>query len=218
MDFEVLLFIFGHDLTASCQNGKLLNMAAVVRVGKASYPANMRSASHPLRSSVPHLLSGFMRMRTKEKILLLAAWSLIGLMAAALRLIHVRYLAPLAGISLGPVGFTPIVTPVQLGRARMVRGAVLRAARVAPFRSDCFPQALAAAILCRISGVPTATHLGIKLDDHGKQMAAHAWVCSGSAALTGGHAFGEYTPVLCLVPRAFARVANVEPPRRWVDR
>jgi Transglutaminase-like superfamily len=85
----------------------------------------------------------------------------------------------------------------------MVRRAVLRAARLSPFRSDCLPQALVAATLCRIMRVPASVHLGVKLDtitERGpRAISAHAWVCSGREAVTGGRSFGAYTPVTCFL-------------------
>lgn len=143
------------------------------------------------------MLLGFVRFSVKEKVSLILAWCLIGLSAASLRLVPFRHLAPLLGKQLGAVAYVPIANDKQLRRARMVRCAILRAARIAPFRSDCLPQAFAAASLCRVFGVPVSVHLGIKLQGVGKDMAAHAWSCAGPVALSGGRCFVTYTPVCC---------------------
>jgi hypothetical protein len=145
------------------------------------------------------MICAFARMPIQEKSLLLFAWCLIGLAATSLRLLPFRRLAPLLGVPIGAVAFVPIASNVQIDRARMVRRTIARAARIAPFRADCLPQSLAAAVLCRILAVPTAIHLGIRLDGEGKQMAAHAWVCSGPEAVTGGRSFSTYTAVACFL-------------------
>ncbi len=149
-------------------------------------------------TSVPiRMVTGFIRFPAKDKAALLMAWCLIGLSAAALRLVPFRYLAPLLGTQMGAVAFVPIATGKQVARARTVRCAIVRAVRIAPFRSDCLPQAFAAASMCRLLGVPASVHLGIRLDGADKDMAAHAWTCAGPVALTGGRCFGVYTPVSC---------------------
>ena len=84
-------------------------------------------------------------MPVKDKALLSAAWCLIGLAAACLRLLPFRRLAPFLGVPIGAVAWVPIADNAQIARAYMVRRAILRAACIAPFRSDCLPQALAAA-------------------------------------------------------------------------
>lgn len=148
-------------------------------------------------SATMRMFAGFIRFPVKEKILLILAWCLIGLSAACLRLIPFRTLAPLLGEPIGAVAFVPVTSGKQVQRARTLRCAILRAVRIAPFRSDCLPQAFAAALMCRIFDVPASVHLGLRLEDLDKKMAAHAWVCSGPVALTGGRCFGAYIPVAC---------------------
>ncbi len=151
-------------------------------------------------------LGGFVRMPIREKALLAVAWGLIGLAAGLLHLLPFRRLAPLLGVPIGAVACLPLASKRQLYRAHAVRRAILRAARVAPFRADCLPQALVAAALCRALGVPAATHLGVRLDQGAEPIAAHAWVACGPVAVTGGHGFQSYTPVACFVsPRLAPR-------------
>lgn len=157
----------------------------------------MSSAPLSVPSAPIRMIAGFIRFPAKDKALLIMAWCLIGLSAAALLLIPFRHLVPLLGRKIGAVAVIPIVTGKQLSRARLVRSALLRAARIAPFRSDCLPQAFAAASMCRLLGVPASVHLGIRLDGADSQMAAHAWTCAGPVALSGGRCFGVYTPVSC---------------------
>jgi hypothetical protein len=158
------------------------------------------TAPGPKRSRLGGALRGFASMPFQEKALLLAAWSLMAMAAGALQLVHFRRLAPFLGKPLDAVAWIPLANDQQIKDARMVRRAVLRAARVAPFRSDCLPQALVAATLCRHMGVPASVHLGVRLDQEPRAIAAHAWVCSGPEAVTGGRSFNAYTPVTCFAP------------------
>jgi hypothetical protein len=134
-----------------------------------------------------------------EKALSLLAFILMLMSAVALRLVHFRRIAPLLGKTMEGIAYVPLANAHELSNARMVRRTVLRAARLSPLRSDCLPQAIVAAILCRLLRVPAAVHLGVKLDEGPRKIDAHAWVCSGREAICGGRSFGRYTPVSCFV-------------------
>jgi Transglutaminase-like superfamily len=153
-------------------------------------------------------------MPPKEMALMLAAWVLMAVAAGALLVAPFRKLAPFLGKQIEGVAFIPFADDAQIERSRMVRRATLRAARVAPFRSDCLPQALVAATLCRLLGVPASVHLGVKLDDMTdkgpRAISAHAWVCSGREAVTGGRSFGAYTPVTCFLTSSFAAATRTK--------
>ena len=146
------------------------------------------------------LFAGFWRVPLADKAGLILAWLLLGLAAAGLRLLPFRRLAPLLGKQLGAVACVPLATLPQEARARFVKRAIRRAARIMPLRSDCLPQALAGAVFCRLAGAPTTAHLGIKLGDE-RPMAAHAWLCSGRVAVTGGVSFDEFTALSCFAAR-----------------
>lgn len=162
-----------------------------------SSPAKAQPA--PIVHGPAAALRAFVRMPLGEKALLLAAWVLMLLAATALLVVHFRKLAPFLGKPIEGVAFIPFASEAQAERARMARRAVLRAARISPLRSDCLPQALVAATLCRLLGVPASVHLGVKLDEGPRAISAHAWVCSGREAVTGGRSFGAYTPVTCFL-------------------
>jgi Transglutaminase-like superfamily len=142
------------------------------------------------------LLRGFLRMAPGEKLAMLAVWPLLGLSALLIKLLAFKRLAPLLGQQIGPVGCVPVASADQERFARMVKRAVRRAALVSPWRSDCLPQALTGAVLCRVLGLPVTTHLGVRLDGSAP-MEAHAWTCCGRVAVTGGYGFSEWVPVSC---------------------
>lgn len=158
----------------------------------------------PKPPALGEAVAGFAQMPLSDKALLAAAWPVLGLAALLVRVLAFRRLAPLLGRQIGAVGCIPVVSAGQEARARMVRRAVRRAARISSWRNDCLPQAFAAALLCRMLGVPLATHLGVRLGG-AKPMEAHAWTCAGPVAVTGGEGFGEWVPVSCFLSVASQR-------------
>lgn len=150
----------------------------------------------PVRPGLGEALRGFVRMSIADKLCLATAWPLLGLSALTVRLIAFKRFAPLLGEKLGPVGCVPLAGEAQEARARTIRRAVRRAARISPWRNDCLPQAVTAAVLCRFAQVPVTTHLGVRLGGV-KPMEAHAWTCAGRVAVSGGEGFSEWTPVQC---------------------
>lgn len=160
--------------------------------------------SQPSSTASGGMVNGFVRMPFAEKQLLVLAWLLIGCCALALHLTPFRSLARLLGKPIGAVGCIPLANHRQIKRARMIRRAIDRAERIAPFRADCLPQALTAAMLCRMLGVPLSIHFGVRRDDQTNGVDAHAWTCSGPEAVTGGYCFDTHTPVSCFLPARLA--------------
>jgi Transglutaminase-like superfamily len=143
-------------------------------------------------------LTGFFRMPLADKLALVLVWPVLGFAALLLKLFAFKRLAPLFGQQIGAVGCVPLADPRQTDRARLVRRAVRRAAQVSPWRNDCLPQALTAAMLCRLLSIPVTTHLGLRIDGS-SPLEAHAWTCSGQVAVTGGTGFDQWVPVSCFI-------------------
>jgi hypothetical protein len=137
-----------------------------------------------------------MAMGWREWLMAIGAWVLIALASLLLRLVHFRHLAGLLGRPLGAVACVPLIDGREEARAVLVHRAVSRAVQISPWRADCLPQALAAAVLCRFLRVPAAVHFGVALPK-GERMSAHAWAVSGPIAVTGGASFREFTAVAC---------------------
>ncbi|WP_370238672.1 lasso peptide biosynthesis B2 protein [Brevundimonas sp.] len=130
------------------------------------------------------------------------AWVLIGVASGLLVVVSFRRLAPLMGSSLEAAALLPIADANQLRRARLIGRAVTTAARFAPFRADCLPQAMAAVTLCRAFNVPYAAFLGASMSTPDKpgELAAHAWVRCGPVPITGGTGnFHRFGVVACFV-------------------
>lgn len=150
-----------------------------------------------------------MRTATRQPLtvfaLLPVAWTLIGLASATIALVPFRRLSTVFGRNVGTAASIPIVTPRARRRAERIGQAITIAAKYAPFRSNCLPQALVAVRLCRIARVPCAAFLGATMTDPKKpgEMSAHAWVQAGPVMLTGGAgSFHRFGTLACFLPRA----------------
>jgi hypothetical protein len=129
-----------------------------------------------------------------EQLWLLPAALLLGAARAALLLAPFRRIAPLLGRPIGAVTVVPLATPRQIRQARHIGCAIRTAACYTPWESTCLPQAITARIALGISGIPYALYLGVNPSGP-EGLVAHAWVCTGLVAVTGGHAFHEYAIV-----------------------
>ena len=70
--------------------------------------------------------------------------------------------------------------------------AVAAAANNVPWRSDCFPQTLAAHFLLKRFGYESTIHFGVDRTG-GAELDAHAWLSCGDTIVTGGGELQRYT-------------------------
>ncbi len=70
--------------------------------------------------------------------------------------------------------------------------AVSSAGANVPWRSDCFPQALAARSLLAGYGYASTVHLGVDRVGE-RELAGHAWVTCGDTVVVGGEELERYT-------------------------
>ena len=77
---------------------------------------------------------------------------------------------------------------------RRIGSAVGAAAGNVPWRSDCFPQAIAANKLLQRYGIASTIHLGVEKADESKLL-AHAWLTCGEVVVTGGADLDRYVEV-----------------------
>ena len=131
----------------------------------------------------------FLKLPFSSKVLVLLVWVLLGLARAIILLMPLRYFSAWLGQSAKTVTYTPILTPEQVYRAKRL-GLVVRAtANFTPWASVCFPQALVACLLLRLSATPYIMHFGLAKNidpNEDEPMKAHAWVTAGSVSVTGG--------------------------------
>jgi hypothetical protein len=75
--------------------------------------------------------------------------------------------------------------------------AVHAAAGNVPWRSDCFPQSIAARMILRHYGYTSTIHLGIERQGQ-SDLIGHAWVTCSDTVVTGGEDQDRYTEMLRL--------------------
>lgn len=138
----------------------------------------------------------FVRLSPFEQAWFGPVWLLLGLSRLAILTVSFRRLAPLLGHRTKNPVVVPLVTEAERARARRIGRIVRLAARHTPWTSNCFPQAIAARVLLGLHGVPYALYFGLSNEGGGKtRLMAHAWVCAGPVAATGGNGFRQFTVV-----------------------
>lgn len=70
--------------------------------------------------------------------------------------------------------------------------AVAVAANNVPWRSDCFPQTIAARKLLQREGIASTIHFGVERAG-GSDLIGHAWLTCGDIVVTGGSELHRYT-------------------------
>jgi hypothetical protein len=146
------------------------------------------------------------RMPLTEKLWGAVAFPLLGGARVALMTVPFRWLAPLLGHDMRTAAVVPLASPRQVTRAVRIGRGIRSAARNTPWDSTCLTQALVARCLLGLNGLPYALYLGVETR-RGSDMTAHAWVCTGPAAVTGGNGFAQFTVVGTFVSPKPARTA-----------
>jgi hypothetical protein len=141
-----------------------------------------------------HTVRGFVRLGLRDQVRFTAAWFLLGfarLLIAVLPFTAVRRLLgdDQTGTAQQPL---PVIDEVQAVRAAHIGRIVEAAAAHAPWRSDCYPQALTARTFLALRRIPHVVSFGVRRD--GDALVAHAWVHAGEVAVTGGNG-AQYTEV-----------------------
>lgn len=151
-------------------------------------PPPPRDAPRGLAATALHKARAFARLPRFDRAMVLPAWLLLGAGRAAVLAVPFRHLAARMGEVGGPGDVTRQVSDAQALRARQVGRVIHLAARYAPWNSNCFAQALAARMLLGAFGVPGVIFFGVAHEGSGatRELVAHAWVRSGSVAVSGG--------------------------------
>lgn len=82
--------------------------------------------------------------------------------------------------------------------AREVGWAVTRAARHAPFRAVCLPQAMAARLMLHRRGISSVLHFGATTGGQ-KPLEAHAWLDAAGVEVTGYPVARQFAEIACFV-------------------
>lgn len=141
-------------------------------------------------------LKSFGALPLFTKLWLLPVWVMLAIARAAVLLLPFRRIAPLLGADRGTAAHVPLLPPVGQDRALVIGRTVRLAAAYAPWQANCFAQAIVAAILLRLYGLPYTIFFGLRRASPPETgMQAHAWTSAGRVAVTGGEGFGGYTVV-----------------------
>ncbi|WP_189641129.1 lasso peptide biosynthesis B2 protein [Paramylibacter ulvae] len=151
----------------------------------------------PLRNAARKLRSVF-RLTPFVVIWFPFSWIMMGLCRLAIITVTFRSLSRFFGALHGVEPVVPMLNKKQKHRAFQIAKLISITARNTPWESNCFPQALVARIMLGIYRIPYALYFGVKRDGTSRELLAHAWVCSGICAVSGGDdSFDEYTVVGC---------------------
>lgn len=141
-------------------------------------------------------LSKALGLSWSDRFLVLEAMLVLGLARLALRAIPEPRLFP--WFCRRPRGPHPDdVTRIrQIGK---IRWAVLTGARHAPWRTVCFPQAIAAQTMLRRRGIGTTLVYGARLSrDDG--LSGHVWLQDGDTIIIGERAAAGYRALISFPP------------------
>ena len=148
-----------------------------------------------MRRSLSQKAASFIGLPAFTLAWLAPAWFMLGFARLAVLLVPMRYLARFMG-SAGDLAARPSdLDDRQEARAVSIGRVIRLAARYAPWSANCFAQALTARTMLGLYGVPYVIFFGLMRDAETREMKAHAWVGAGSARVTGGDGFAQFTVV-----------------------
>tara|TARA_R110002049_G_scaffold194408_2_gene363302 strand:- start:1527 stop:2000 length:474 start_codon:yes stop_codon:yes gene_type:complete len=139
----------------------------------------------------------FLRKSVFFKLWFLPVWLLLGVSKALIFMLTFRRIEKLMGKAHGISPVIPLLTESQRKRVSQIGHVVRVTSRYTPWKSNCYPQAITAALLLRLYKLPYLLCFGLKRSEESGRYLAHAWVASGSVNVTGGLSFNVYTVVAC---------------------
>ncbi|WP_435417984.1 lasso peptide biosynthesis B2 protein [Parerythrobacter aurantius] len=141
------------------------------------------------REFIRRKLAGARQYSPAELALVPAALVLLGFARLAIASLPLGTYRPWLGRPVAPDTTPRPASASADKRARAVGRAVRATASVTPWRADCLPQAMAAAALLRVLGVPYRLSIGWGDATPGPErqpMLAHAWLEAADRVVTGG--------------------------------
>ena len=145
------------------------------------------SGNNSAMSSGKSKLGKFWQLPADDKWLVVRAAFWLGIVRIMLVVMPFRRLSERLAVE--RENSPPQPNAEYLGR---VGFAVRAAANNVPWRSNCFPQAIAARMLLRRQGYATTIHLGVEKNGEG-DIAGHAWLTCGETVVVGGEDLDRYT-------------------------
>jgi hypothetical protein len=120
---------------------------------------------------------------------------LLGISRLMILTVTFKRLAPLLGIPHGVEPWIPLLDSKKEARARQISLIILLSAKLTPWESNCYPQAITAGLLLRLFNIPYNLFFGLNSNPINDDMKAHAWVAAGRIRVTGGGSFRHFTVV-----------------------
>jgi len=133
------------------------------------------------------LLRRFLDLDSGDQRLLWMATYWLAMARVWLLFLPFRKLAARLGTGTGSTGADPELL-------RRVGRAISAAAAHVPWRSDCFPQSIAANRLLKCLGYASTIHLGVSRVG-GDGLEGHSWVTCGPVVVTGGGDMSRYAEI-----------------------
>ena len=131
----------------------------------------------------------FLRLDGKDRWLLLRATAWLAIARIMLVVMPFRHLSARLSATSNSSQNEPDQNLLQ-----RIAFAISAAANNVPWRSDCFPQTIAARMLLKRFGYATTIHFGVdRVGEEGLE--GHAWLTCGETVVTGGEDLDRYTEV-----------------------
>lgn len=146
-------------------------------------------------TKIKNKLRHFFALSLSDKTRILVIFLLLGISRMVILTIPFRYYAKYLGSLYGTSVFAPVLTTSQTQRARQLGWMVRATANITPWESKCLAQAMTASFLLRREKIPYVMHFGLARKRNATDsdtMNAHAWIISGSVAVTGGRSYPHF--------------------------
>lgn len=127
-----------------------------------------------------------------EKVWITLLFLLSGVIRAALLLLPFRWLSRYLGDYRQNRQFFPAASLQQQLLGQRIGRIVLLTSRYTPWESKCLVQAILAKTLLACYGIPYSLYLGVKRNQGGGAMVAHAWVQVGDRVIIGREGYKTY--------------------------
>ncbi|MFA6303879.1 MAG: lasso peptide biosynthesis B2 protein [Legionella sp.] len=138
-------------------------------------------------------LTTFLLMPIQDKATFFINFFLCGIARALINLFGYKKLYPYFGYQCRMLNASTLISKQQMEQSIRIRRSIRLAARYTPWNSNCLTKAMVAALWCNYYKIPYLFFIGIaKKSEKPLGQDAHAWVTSGSIAITGEHSFNSY--------------------------
>jgi hypothetical protein len=136
-------------------------------------------------------LRNFAARSNFQKVWFAPVWLGLGMASLGIVVVPSRHIARHLGDYKGLDVAEVTITERQRECALEIRRTVQWAAAHAPWRADCYPQAIVARFLLGLYRMPFVLCLGLR-NPHGEQLEAHAWVTCGEVCVSGDSGLEQY--------------------------